>query len=787
MRDVWRQEEVPKAMALGEMIPIFKNKGSSNDFSKYRMIGLIGHAMKLVSSVLLYYLLRETTDFLPESQSGFRKGRSTRDAIYILAKLLDHCLATDPTSGGSPDSCTSSSGDPGGSMQQSEPQVSGDPPLRRSSRNKLHLKTRSPCGSESPGIFQHSHNATSERTEPGDKKSSQTGIRTSPENSNCGPRGSQEPVGTTFRLGTNAETGVKPPEAKGYGGEPAGSSTRAVITYIDFVAAFDSVSHRFLDESMEEAKCRFKTRAIFRAIYRSATAQVRVQPPGGGDPIKTKPFDVNRGVVQGDIFSPVCFIVALECLMRKADAGGGITMLQVFISKLEYADDAALINRSCKEASERVSRLARKARELADMEISIPKTEAMLVRKDVRKDKIEAEEFSDMDFKQVCEWCGMSYPTKDGLRTHITVHCKVKKGTYEEEFEVEKVLDVRGRPDERFYLVRWKGDWKKDKETWQNWRDVTHAQEEVDAFWELQEESVDGWREDKAAWIPGEVRCKTCCKDRTAAGTLFKSEKSIRDHHKCKWVKPSRTGTCAERAVHRKRKKEAHDRAGTVTCEGEALKKAFDFTYLGFGASTDGDNLTPMNARLQLASSRYSGMGNIWKSSEISLTLKLRIYQAAVCSVVMYGSEAWIWNEALEKKLKNWNAKRVAFMTEKEIREEYKDPTFDLVARTRKRRLDWAKDLLQADSELPSRQIMIASVQAEGWGRGLLMDAAVKDLEEITAMARDSVKWNEQHSKVGPRDMLTSLKRERDRGTVLDAEAEEWLCGASALDGQFKG
>ena len=67
------------------------------------------------------------------------------------------------------------------------------------------------------------------------------------------------------------------------------------------------------------------------------------------------------------------------------------------------------------------------------------------------------------------------------------------------------------------------------------------------------------------------------------------------------------------------------------------------------------------------------------------------------------------------------------------------------------------------------------------------MDAAVKDLEEITALARDSVKWNEQHSKVGPRDMLTSLKRERDRGTVLDAEAEEWLCGASALDASSRG
>ena len=41
----------------------------------------------------------------------------------------------------------------------------------------------------------------------------------------------------------------------------------------------------------------------------------------------------------------------------------------------------------------------------------------------------------------------------------------------------------------------------------------------------------------------------------TAAAILFKSEKPIRDHHKCKRVKPSRIGTCAERAVHRKGKR----------------------------------------------------------------------------------------------------------------------------------------------------------------------------------------------------------------------------------------
>jgi hypothetical protein len=70
---------------------------------------------------------------------------------------------------------------------------------------------------------------------------------------------------------------------------------------------------------------------------------------------------------------------------------------------------------------------------------------------------------------------------------------------------------------------------------------------------------------------------------------------------------------------------------------------------------------------------------------------------------------------------------------------------------------------------------MIASVQAEGWGRGLLVDTAVRDLKMITDMAGGNGEWNEQHSKVGPRDKLASLKimRKRGRGTVLDAEAEE--------------
>ena len=86
------------------------------------------------------------------------------------------------------------------------------------------------------------------------------------------------------------------------------------------------------------------------------------------------------------------------------------------------------------------------------MEVSVPKTEYMLVRKDECAGAVAEQEYHRMEFKHECKWCGMKYPTKDGLAIH-TGSCKVEEGTFEQEFEVEKVLDVRGTQNERFYLV----------------------------------------------------------------------------------------------------------------------------------------------------------------------------------------------------------------------------------------------------------------------------------------------------------------------------------------------
>ena len=49
---------------------------------------------------------------------------------------------------------------------------------------------------------------------------------------------------------------------------------KMVVTFIDFVAAFDTVSHFFLDEALGKAKVSDKCRAVLRAIYESASAVV---------------------------------------------------------------------------------------------------------------------------------------------------------------------------------------------------------------------------------------------------------------------------------------------------------------------------------------------------------------------------------------------------------------------------------------------------------------------------------------------------------------------------------
>ena len=145
----------------------------------------------------------------------------------------------------------------------------------------------------------------------------------------------------------------------------------------------------------------------------------------------------------------------------------------------------------------------------------------------------------------------------------------------------------------------------------------------IAAFWEKQ----DALKRDKPAWIHGEIRCKNCYKDWAISRTVFKSEKSLKDHHKCKQMVASRAGTRAERLTLSKRKKRAMEARGQVLMEGEPLKHAFVFTHLGDDFRADGKAEHAIEEQMRKAALRFSRLYHIWKSNELDSTLKLGCMQ----------------------------------------------------------------------------------------------------------------------------------------------------------------
>ena len=80
-----------------------------------------------------------------------------------------------------------------------------------------------------------------------------------------------------------------------------------------------------------------------------------------------------------------------------------------------------------------------------------------------------------------------------------------------------------------------------------------------------------------------------------------------------------------------------HDQEGTLQIEGVDLKPAQSFKYLGYKSTVGGDTREANVDRMQGAAFRYSSLEHIWKSKRIGQTLKLRLYSAAIISVLTYG------------------------------------------------------------------------------------------------------------------------------------------------------
>ena len=344
-----------------------------------------------------------------------------------------------------------------------------------------------------------------------------------------------------------------------------------------------------------------------------------------GEIVYSDSFRIRRGVVQGDITSPVYFILALELILELHDThpGKGVDFGETRVHTLGYADDAALLDYDASLASERVTAIAQGSKIDADMEINIKKTKVMHVSEQDAVTKT-----TNAEATKVCKFtcpnvgCTKVFFNKRGMRCHAG-RCK-----WRDEYLVEKILDVRGpaQSSQQQFLIQWKG-YGEEHDRWRPRSDI-----DPDLVTEyLKANGLYDYN-----W-PGE-RCPCCdlpCKNKRGVDTHLRS---------CHYVEEEPqnfTGTLADRKVKRDKVDEAQKLKVAVSCEGKKLENVFSFKYLGSLFTADGDHKRDVEKRCAIAMTRCGELHAVFNAKCIPLALKLKIYKTAVCSLLTYGSEAW--------------------------------------------------------------------------------------------------------------------------------------------------
>ena len=84
---IWKAQQWPQDWKRLAFIPILK-KGNAKECSNDRTIALISHASKVMLKILHTRLQQYMNCELPDFQSGFRKGRGTRDQIANIRWIM---------------------------------------------------------------------------------------------------------------------------------------------------------------------------------------------------------------------------------------------------------------------------------------------------------------------------------------------------------------------------------------------------------------------------------------------------------------------------------------------------------------------------------------------------------------------------------------------------------------------------------------------------------------------------------------------------------------------------
>ena len=90
--DCWSAKCLPQQWKNANIVPMHKQMGDRAECGNSRGISLLSVAGKVLAKIMLTLLFEHVVDLvLPESQCGFRRGRSTIEMIFVVRQLQKKC------------------------------------------------------------------------------------------------------------------------------------------------------------------------------------------------------------------------------------------------------------------------------------------------------------------------------------------------------------------------------------------------------------------------------------------------------------------------------------------------------------------------------------------------------------------------------------------------------------------------------------------------------------------------------------------------------------------------
>ena len=158
---------------------------------------------------------------------------------------------------------------------------------------------------------------------------------------------------------------------------------------------------------------------------------------------------------------------------------------------------------------------------------------------------------------------------------------------------------------------------------------------------------------------------------------------------------------------------------------GETIEQVDGFTYLGSLFNSAGSCGEEIRRRIGFATGKFYSLNKaVWKQRGLGLKTKLRIYNATVISLLLYGAETWTCDQVTYDKLDAFNTKKLRYLLGKS-RDEISNlnvykctnskPISELI---KERRFKWAGHVRRMNDQRIPKKLLFGEVVNGKRGRG---------------------------------------------------------------------